>query len=84
MNQFSVEISTFVGQGIGGILFRVLGAPMLFFIDGISYLFSAISEMFITIPQEFPEKSIKAKGIIADFIKDIKDGLGFIWKNHGM
>jgi DHA3 family macrolide efflux protein-like MFS transporter len=40
LNQSSGQISLCVGQALGGYLFVVLGAPLLFLIDGITYLFS--------------------------------------------
>jgi len=59
LTQSSIQIATFIGQGAGGVLFRVLGAPVLFLVDGVTYLFSAVSEFFITIPQTVPGKSPK-------------------------
>ena len=84
MNQFSMQLSGFLGQGAGGVLYRVLGAPMLFLIDGVSYLFSAFSEAFITIPQTIPEKT---KGIRASwerFKTDTIAGFRFVWDSSGL
>ncbi len=77
------QISNMVGQGIGGILFRILGAPYIFLINGIGFIYAGISEMFIRIPQEFPEKN-NEKGKIANIFHDIKEGLRFILDNRGM
>ena len=38
------------GESLGGILYTVIGAPLMFLIDGISYLFSACTEVFLEIP----------------------------------
>lgn len=82
--QSSVQISTFIGQGMGGFFFMLLGAPILILIDGITYLFSALSETFITIPQTLPEKSNELKEKLAQFKKDTIDGFKFAWGNKGM
>lgn len=84
LNQFSVQASVSVGQGIGGVLFRVLGAPMLFLIDALSYIFSGISEMFIDIPQTIPERVRGWRAIVSSFKNDLKEGFEFVWKQKGL
>jgi len=84
LNQSSMRVSLFIGQGLGGVLFRLFGAPLLFLFDGITYLFSAVSESFIKIPQEIPEKSGKLKDIFEDFKKDTIEGFSYVWKRAGM
>ena len=82
--QFSFQLSIFVGQGIGGTLFRLLGAPILFLIDGVTYLFSAVSESFITIPQTIPEKSRGWRDTFREFGSDIMVGLHYVWRTSGL
>ncbi len=84
LNQSMVQGSVFLGQGMGGVLFRLLGAPMLFFIDGLTYLFSAVSECFIRIPQVLPESSKTLRGILAEFRRDTHEGLLYVWRHRGM
>jgi DHA3 family macrolide efflux protein-like MFS transporter len=84
MHAFSYQASNTVGMGIGGVLFRIMGASTLFFIDGITYIFSAVSEMFIKIPQQFPDEKTDAKSSLNRLLDDIKEGFLFIWKNKGM
>jgi MFS family permease len=84
MNQSSLQISLFFGQGVGGVLFRILGAPVLFLIDGLTYLFSALSESLITIPQNIPEKGKNAKEIFRKFKSDTKEGFKYVWKDRGL
>jgi MFS family permease len=84
LNQTSVQVSTIIGQGLGGYLFMVLGAPLLILIDGITYLFSALSESFITIPQALPGKSRVWREKLIQFRKDTFKGLKVVWGNTGM
>ena len=84
LSQFSTQISGLLGLGVGGILFTILGAPILFLINGISYIFSAISESFMHIPQELPEKKDEWNEKFAEFKKDIVEGFKYIWKKDGL
>lgn len=84
MNQISIQLSTFFGQGSGGVLYRILGAPFLFLIDGISFIISGISEMFISIPQNIPEKTKDWRDTIAHFKKDTIEGFNYTWNNRGL
>jgi len=68
--QFSYQLAIFIGQGIGGTLFRILGAPILFFIDGITFLFSSLSESLIVIPQQIPDKSKDWRSGVRQFKED--------------
>lgn len=67
-----------LGESLGGILYTVIGAPFMFLIDGISYLFSACTEVFLEIPK------IERKGIKVTFREDFREGLRFIWKHQGV
>lgn len=61
-----------IGNAIGGVLYVTIGAPYMFLFNGISYLFSAFSEIFISIPKiERGNKHIT-------FIEDFKIGFKFI------
>jgi MFS family permease len=84
LNQSSVQISMLAGQGLGGYLFVVFGAPFLILIDGITYLFSAFSESFIKIPQRIPEKSDTWQGKLKQFKDDTIEGFQYVWKHAGI
>lgn len=85
LNQASVQVSTFFGQGLGGVLYRVLGAPVLFFVDGLTYLFSALSEVFIRIPQIIPDKKHDSwQKRLRDFSNDTWQGVRYVWDRPGM
>jgi len=84
LSEGSVQLATLVGQSVGGLLFRILGAPVLFIVDGITFLFSATSESFIAIPQELPEKAETWRGAVEKFKSELREGLAFVWQHRGM
>jgi len=59
---------------VGGILYSVLGAPLMFLFNGISYLFSSLTEVFIKVPK------IKRDLKEVHFWDDLKQGFKFVWK----
>lgn len=69
--------SGMVGNLGGGYLFAVLGAPAMFLINGLSYLFSGSSIFFVRIP------SVKREAKNT-FFQDLKAGYAFIWRIRGL
>jgi MFS family permease len=45
--QSTGELTMITGQGIGGVIFSLIGAPFMFLANGVSFLISAFSESFI-------------------------------------
>lgn len=43
----SSQLAQIFGQGLGGLLYGLLGAPVLFFMNGVSFLISGLLEFFI-------------------------------------
>lgn len=84
MGQLSYQLSVFIGQGLGGTLFRLLGAPLLFVVDGVTYLFSAASETFIRIPQTIPPADGRWRDQFREFKRDTVDGLRYVWTKTGL
>ncbi|MEW6367297.1 MAG: MFS transporter [Acidobacteriota bacterium] len=84
LSQFSFHLSVFVGVGLGGLLLRVLGVTTLILVNGVSYLFAAASEFFMTIPQKLPEKSATWRDKLLDVKRDTVDGFRYVWANPGM
>lgn len=63
-----------LGNAIGGVLYIAIGAPYMFLFNGISYIFSAFTEVFINVP--------KVKGDLKEvtFKEDFKIGFKFLWE----
>lgn len=72
--QMATTGADMLGQSLGGILYGLVGAPFLFLADGISYLFSAATEVFIDVP----ERERKREEIT--LAEDLKEGIRFLWK----
>ncbi|MCB9210958.1 MAG: MFS transporter [Ignavibacteriales bacterium] len=83
-SQGSQQIVSIFGLALGGLLYTLLGAPLLVLLNGMSFIFSAVSESFITIPQVIPEKKKRIQEQFETFIKDIKIGFGYIWERSGL
>ncbi len=48
--QMTTTGSNLIGTVFGGMLYAILGAPIMFLINGISYLFSGFTEIFMKVP----------------------------------
>ena len=84
LSELSMDISILIGQGLGGVFYKLLGGPLIFLINGITYLFSATSESFITIPQKIIKSDGNWKKQLIDFKNDIVEGLRYIWQKKGL
>jgi MFS family permease len=84
LHQTTSQLSLIAGQGVGGVLYALVGAPALLLIDGLSYLFSAGSETFIRIPQARPAAAAGAAGAFAGYRRDLAEGLRFVRAQRGM
>jgi DHA3 family macrolide efflux protein-like MFS transporter len=67
-----------LGNAVGGFLFQLLGAPLMFLANGISYVVAAVASLPIRVPKvrhETPEFR---------FFRDLKTGLAFVWQYRGI
>jgi MFS family permease len=82
--QNSFAITMVIGQSLGGVLFRILGAPLLMLLDGISYILSAFSESFIQEPERTVEHDAGWRETLQKFKIDTLDGFRFLKTMPGM
>ena len=58
-----------VGKAISGALVAFLGVPLIILLNGVSYLISAVTELFITMPRTVHQgEPISLRGILGDFL----------------
>lgn len=69
---------TIIGKAMAGFLFTILGAPVLFIANGVSYILSALSESFISIPQVHNINSRK------NFREDLIAGAKYLWEHKAL
>jgi len=67
-----------VGSAAGGFLFGLLGAPLMFLANGISYLFAALATMPIRVP------AVRHAVSEFKFFRDLATGLRFTWQYRGI
>lgn len=84
LRQVTGQLALFLGQGLGGILYRVLGAPLLTLVNGLSYFFSAVTQCFIKIPQNIPEKRGSWREEFDGFKGDTVAGFRYVRKRTGL
>lgn len=70
--------SKIVGDMAGGFLFQIFGVSVLFLVNGLSYLFSAVSELFVKIPNIHHDREIKP------FFEEMKMGFSIVWHIKGL
>lgn len=70
---FSMSLTQLVGNSLGGILYSLLKAPLLIFINGISFLYASITQLFMNVPFK---KAKERKRIFSDMADGIKYAFG--------
>lgn len=76
MSTYVVDI---IGQGIAGVIFVIFGAPVMFMIDGITFLLSAFSEIFISKDISVVKNTERTK-----FSESALAGIKYIMGNKGV
>lgn len=68
-----------LGNSAGGFFYVSLGAPLMFLANGISYLFSSVTEMFIRKPAP-----VRSDAEHTPFLEDMKSGYRYVWQRPGL
>ena len=70
--------SGILGNSVAGFLYKMIGAPLLWLFNGITYLVSAVANVFIKVPPHTPHLERP------HFFADMKEGLVYVWKIEGL
>ena len=69
----SNALISMVGKAFSGVLVAFLGVPLIVVLNGVSYLISALTEMFIHVPRTVQQgEKVTVKGILHDFGQAIR------------
>lgn len=83
LTQGSAALTSLLGQGLGGVLYRLLGPATLFLADAVSYIASAILLMFVREPRV--TRQAQAQQRLADaFFADTREGFAYCWHQPGL
>jgi len=77
--QSAFQMATLVGRGVAGLLYQLMGAPVMFLMDALTYWFAAATESFIQMPPQAPRR----KGM-AGFERDTVAGFRYVWDRPGL
>lgn len=72
VNQGLMSLLSMIGKGVSGILLTTFGVPLMILINAISFLISAITELFIAIPKNVNEGT---KVNVKQILFDVKEGM---------
>ncbi len=70
--------SKIIGDSLGGFFFQILGVPLLFLTNSLSYLLSAVTGLFLVIP------NVHHDAERMPFFKEMRSGFVFTWENKGI
>jgi DHA3 family macrolide efflux protein-like MFS transporter len=84
LNQLSIRTAVLIGQGIGGVLFRLVGAPRIFVFDGLTFLYCAGSEALVRMPPrpERPRTGLRAG--VRQFAAALREGFAYVASTPGL
>jgi MFS family permease len=84
LGQLSVQLAVFIGQGMGGVIFRLLGAPVLFLFNALSFFFASITDSFVKIPKLAPQSQTDWREQMSAFKEDLVDGIRYVFRRGGL
>ena len=80
MFSFINSVQAIVGVLAAGILYGILGIELIFIVNGVSFLLSGISEMFITMPHPKQARAQTPPRVV----EDLKEGFRYMASKHGL
>lgn len=83
-NGISRQLTWVIGAAISGFLYYHIGIVGVFIFNGICFIISAVSEMFINLPERETKLEISIKEVSKSFWCDFKSGMVFIFEKKSI
>ncbi|MGB5875690.1 MAG: MFS transporter [Bacteroidota bacterium] len=84
VSHLALSLALFLGQGFGGLAYRVFGALTAVAINGIASLYAGLTETVVRIPQRIPVEDGGWRPRFASFRKDMADGFRHVLHMPGL
>ena len=84
LGQFLLSISLLLGQGLGGLVYRVLGTISAVAFNGIASLYAGLTETLIVIPQGLPPQPKTWGEQFSAFKRDTVAGVRHVFRTPGL
>lgn len=84
LRHLTTQIAMFIGQSLGGVLFRLFGVLILVLGNGLSFLYSAMSESFVRIPQTLQTQSGNWGDQVRAFKREFAEGFQYVWTTKSL
>lgn len=75
---------SFAGQSLAGVLLRILGAPLAFLVDGLSYLYASLCTLLVREPRRSCGSEKRSLDSATSFLSDFHGGVAYLAKEKGL
>ncbi len=83
LNMSGVQVAAILAQGVAGLLFVLVGMPLLVLVNAVTYLVSGTGELFIRIPRRGRPADGDLHPLLR-FARDLSEGMRFVFTHAGM
>jgi len=84
LGQVTFQLAAMLGQGFGGLVYRVAGVLWAAACNGLACLYSGLTETMIRIPQNIPEQAGQWRENLSGFKKEIVSGFRYVLGVRGL
>ncbi len=87
LNMSGVQLAVFASQGSSGLLYSLLGAPLLVLVNAVTYLYAGVSELFIRMPPREPAPEDAARASLHPFHRfrlELGEGFRYLKGERGL